>query len=160
MLELLQVVTVLLASVGMALSLAHALELPGKLRLPRETYLAVQRIYYPGFTIGGAFGEFGAMLATLVLLVVAPSWLTFAALLGLLVMHAVYWAVTHPVNRVWLHEQNMHAAGTAFFGTAGAGVAEGDWVRLRNRWEYSHVARAAFAMVGLIVLVLAVMGSH
>jgi hypothetical protein len=160
MLQLLEVVTVILVSVGMALSLAHALELPGKLRLPRETYLAVQKIYYPGFTIGGLFGEFGAMMATLVLLVIAPSWLTFIALLALLVMHAVYWTVTHPVNRVWLHEQDMHAAGTAFFGTAGAGVAEGDWMRLRDRWEYSHVARAAFAMLSLVALVLAVMGRH
>jgi hypothetical protein len=41
-------------SVVMALSLAHALELPGKRRLTREQYLAVQRIYYPGFTSGGA----------------------------------------------------------------------------------------------------------
>ena len=33
MYELLQVLSILLASVGMALSLAHALELPGKRRL-------------------------------------------------------------------------------------------------------------------------------
>jgi hypothetical protein len=37
----------------MALSLAHALEVPGKLRLNKEQYLAVQTIYYPGFTLGG-----------------------------------------------------------------------------------------------------------
>jgi hypothetical protein len=43
----------MLAAVTMALSLAHALELPGKLRLGKEQYLAVQPIYYPGFTIGG-----------------------------------------------------------------------------------------------------------
>ncbi|HET7883004.1 MAG TPA: hypothetical protein VFL55_19120 [Acetobacteraceae bacterium] len=55
----------------MALSLAHALEVPGKLRLPRETYIAVQQISYPGFTIGGAFGESGAILATLA---AATAW--------------------------------------------------------------------------------------
>lgn len=55
-------------SIGMALSLAHVLEFPGKRRLGREAYFAVQTIDYPGFTIGGAFGEFGAILATLVLL--------------------------------------------------------------------------------------------
>jgi hypothetical protein len=33
--------------------LAHALEWPGKLRLSREHYLAVQPIYYPGFTYSG-----------------------------------------------------------------------------------------------------------
>jgi len=46
-----QVVTILAVAVAMVLALAHALELPGKLRLPREHYLAVQQIYYPGFTI-------------------------------------------------------------------------------------------------------------
>jgi hypothetical protein len=45
----LQIMTVMLAAITMALSLAHALELPGKLRLNREQYLAVQTIYYPGF---------------------------------------------------------------------------------------------------------------
>jgi hypothetical protein len=35
---------------AMAMGLAQALELPGKPRLPKETYLAVQPIYYPGFT--------------------------------------------------------------------------------------------------------------
>ena len=54
---LLEVLTVLLVAVAMGLALAHALELPGKLRFSREAYLQVQPIYYPGFTIGGAVGE-------------------------------------------------------------------------------------------------------
>ena len=49
------------------LVLAHALEFPGKLRLNKETYLNMQMIYYPGFTIGGMVGEAGG-LATLALL--------------------------------------------------------------------------------------------
>ena len=36
MLHALQVLSVLLISIAMALSLAHALEQPGKLRLPRR----------------------------------------------------------------------------------------------------------------------------
>jgi hypothetical protein len=51
-----QVVTVFLVPVTMSLALAHALELPGKMRLNKETYIAVQTIYYPGFTYGG-FGD-------------------------------------------------------------------------------------------------------
>lgn len=47
---ILQVVSVFLASMAMALSLAHALELPGKLRLDKQTYCAMQPMYYPGFT--------------------------------------------------------------------------------------------------------------
>jgi hypothetical protein len=60
----LQVVTVFLASVAMSLALAHVLELPGKMRLNKETYIAVQSIYYPGFTIGG-LGEGVETLAAL-----------------------------------------------------------------------------------------------
>jgi hypothetical protein len=45
----------------MGLSLAHALEFPGKKRLDEKQYKAVQTIYYPGFTIGGMVGEFGGL---------------------------------------------------------------------------------------------------
>jgi hypothetical protein len=47
------VATIFLASIIMSLSLAHALELPGKMRLCKESYVKTQTIYYPGFTIGG-----------------------------------------------------------------------------------------------------------
>jgi hypothetical protein len=67
----LQVITVFLVAVAMALSLAHALEFPGKMRLTREAYLATQTIYYPGFTIGG-FGEALGLVATLLLLLLIP----------------------------------------------------------------------------------------
>jgi hypothetical protein len=46
---------------------AHALELPGKMRLSKEAYLQVQTIYYPGFTIGG-IAEIGGIIALLILL--------------------------------------------------------------------------------------------
>jgi hypothetical protein len=52
--------------------LAHALEFPGKLRLKKEQYLAVQPIYYPGFTIGG-IAEPAVILATLALLITTPA---------------------------------------------------------------------------------------
>lgn len=50
---ILQITCVLLISVALSLSLAHALEFPGKLRLTKSEYLIVQKIYYPGFTVGG-----------------------------------------------------------------------------------------------------------
>jgi hypothetical protein len=58
MLHVLQVVSVTLVAVALAFSLAHAAEFPGKLRLSQKAYLAVQPIYYSGFTIGGGIGEF------------------------------------------------------------------------------------------------------
>lgn len=65
------IVTLLLVAIAMALSLAHALELPGKLRLKEATYKSVQEIYYPGFTIGG-FAEIGGIIALAILLYLTP----------------------------------------------------------------------------------------
>ena len=160
MLQALQVVTIVLAAIGMGLSLAHALGLPGKRRLGKDSYLAVQTIYYPGFTIGGVFGELGAMVTTFALLLFTPFgrpafWLTTAALTGLLLAHAIYWAITHPVNRMWLREQNLQGAGAAFFAAGGKDSGSSDWTALRDRWEYSHVARAVLATASLVALVLA-----
>lgn len=157
--QALQIASIILVAVGMALSLAHALELPGKLRLAKETYLAVQPIYYPGFTIGGLFGEGGAMLATLALLIFTPFatrafWLTLAAFAALLIMHGVYWVITHPVNNFWLRDQHLRGASARFF-SAGSRPLSQDWTTMRDQWEYSHVARAMLSMLSLIALVTA-----
>ena len=107
---ILSVLALLLVAVTMGLSLAHALEFPGKLRLDEPTYRAVQAIYYPGFTIGGLVGEFGGLLALIVLIVVTPAnserfWWTAAALGFLVLGHATYWVVTHPVKNAWLRDR-------------------------------------------------------
>src|SRR5262245_35263644 len=98
----LQVISVLLVSVAMALSLAHALELPGKMRLDEKTYTAMQPIYYPGFTIAG-LSEPAGIVALLVLLTATPGagaafWWTLVGLVALAASHVVYWVLTHPVN--------------------------------------------------------------
>ena len=97
----LQVITVFLVAVAMAMALAHALEYPGKMRLSRENYIATQSIYYPGFTIGG-FGEALGVLATLALMLLmprgsAPFWWSFVGFLALALMHAEGWK--HLVRR-------------------------------------------------------------
>lgn len=158
MFQTLQALTILLAAIGMALSLAHALEFPGKRRLDRDAYFKVQAIYYPGFTIGGAF-EPMAMIAAFALLLFTrlgtPAfWLTLAAFFALALAHGIYWAITHPVNKVWLKDERLDQAGSRFF-TTGARTAEGDWTELRDRWEWSHVARAVLEMLGFIAIVVA-----
>jgi hypothetical protein len=165
MIVALQVASVFLVSVAMALALAHALELPGKLRLDRDSYCELQLIYYPGFTYGG-FGEVLALFATLALLLVtrdgaAFRW-TLAGFVALLAMHAIYWTVTHPVNRFWLKDQDLTGFGKGFFGfdplRRHRDEASPDqlWRRLRDRWEYSHVARAILSAIALIALLIAV----
>jgi hypothetical protein len=147
----------------MALAVAHALGRPGKMRLERESYLTVQRIYYPGFTFGGISEPVAAIL-TVVLLFLLPAgsrefWLTLIALLGLLGMQAVYWIVTHPVNRYWLKTTSLSPSGSRFFETGGTSPPDStsdDWKYLRNRWESSHLARAGLATLSFVLLLIAV----
>jgi len=162
MFQLLQVMTAILVSVAMALALAHALELPGKMRLSKEAYLAVQPIYYPGFTMGGGIGEGGGMIALLALLAFTPYastrfWWTLAAFVLLLTMHLIYWVVTHPVNNFWIKDIEMTGLGATFFSLLAPSAAEAgaEWSKLRDMWEYSHVARAVLAMLSLISLMIA-----
>lgn len=161
MLDVLYALSLVLAVCALVPALAHALELPGKLRLAKDTYFAVQRIYYPGFTIAGV-AEPLAVVCTGVLLALLPPrsgefWLTFGALVGLAAMHAVYWLVTHPVNGFWLRGQNLNRVGAGFFGLGSGGrqrPAHADWTAARDRWEYSHVVRAALGGLSFVALVL------
>ncbi|WP_027997559.1 hypothetical protein [Sinorhizobium arboris] len=161
MLVTVEVLTIVLAAIATALALAHALELPGKLRLPKEQYLAVQAIYYPGFTIGGA-AEPAALLLTAALLILIPIgtaafWLTATAFVGLLAMHAAYWILTHPVNNFWLKDTQLGGTSTRFFALGKSAAPEnGDWTALRDRWERSHVVRAALGLVSLVLLATAI----
>jgi hypothetical protein len=164
---LLQVLSVCLVAVAAALPLAHALELPGKMRLDKDAYLTTQAIYYPGFTIGAGFGEFGGIVATFILLLLTPPtsqefpW-TLIALIALVCMHLAYWIFTHPLNKFWLRDQQLKGFGGGFFrfdpAKRAAPVAsrEEDWKQFRNRWEYSHVLRAVLAGMGFVCLVIAV----
>jgi len=132
MVQALQVITIVVVSVAMALSLAHALELPGKLRLSKEHYLVTQQIYYPGFTFGGLAEPIGLLLLLALLLVTpvgAKFWLTTAAFLAFLLMHATYWLVTHPVNKFWLKDFQPEKLAEGFFSFDPLGHAD----RLRAR---------------------------
>lgn len=87
-------------------------------------------------------------------------WLTLVGLLGLVAMQAVYWLFTHPVNNFWLAGTDLDRFSSGFF-SFGTGRARRDerrrpqdWTELRDRWEYSHVARAAFSMLAFVALVI------
>lgn len=161
---LLEVLTVILVAGAMAMALSHALELPGKLRLGRQEYFVVQRIYYPGFTVGGGIAEVGGILATSALMLASSgplqAWLIAGALAALLVMQLVFWLMTQPVNKHWLRDVELNAPAKRFFATEGSDGATlpptKEWTTLRDRWELSHVLRAALAMLSLILLTTAI----
>jgi hypothetical protein len=156
---ILSLAALFLVAVTMGLSLAHALEFPGKRRLDESNYRAVQGIYYPGFTIGGLVGEFGGMLAIVALAVMLPAgtdrfWWTLGALGFLIFGHVTYWMVTHPVNAAWLKDTRLSGMSGVFFHLFSA--PDADWRQMRDVWEYSHVARAILHMLGFLSLALAV----
>jgi hypothetical protein len=164
-LSALQVVTLVLVALAMAPAVAHALELPGKMRLSRDVYLQVQPIYYPGFTFVGGAAEILGLLSTFISVLLIPRgtpafWLTLCALVALVVMHAVFWLVTQPVNRYWLREYELGSAGKAVFRTnQGAAEPHEDWSSARDKWEHSHVVRAMLVTVALILLAAALAAS-
>jgi Domain of unknown function (DUF1772) len=136
------------------------------MRLNKENYIATQTIYCPGFTIGGA-SEGLSLLAVLILLVLTPAgtqafWWTLAGLIALAIMHAAYWVLTHPVNKFWTKDLKLQGASAGFFGVgkdklaAENANADENWVKFRNRWEYSHVFRAIFAASAVVSLTVAV----
>ncbi len=168
LLHITQILAIILVALAMAPALAHAFEFPGKKRLSREAYLAVQAIYYPGFTLLGV-GEPAGLIAVIILLVLTPSdsgafRLTLIALFGLLGMQAVYWALIHPINKYWLQQGNVTPGklGGVFFSqipqaepAAEPQRGEDNWRTLRNRWEYAHIARAVLASLSFVAIVLA-----
>jgi hypothetical protein len=162
MIVMLKLVCLFLAVATVVPSVAHVLELPGKLRLARAQYFAVQPIYYPGFTVAGA-AEPLSILALAILLALtkrgtAAFWLIAAALLAALLTHGLYWALTAPVNKIWLRHVALSDGAQQFFG-AGGSVSETDWTMLRDRWEWSHLYRAAASVVALVLLAVALLGT-
>jgi hypothetical protein len=160
MIVVLKLASLLLVAATVIPSVAHALELPGKLRLTREQYLAVQPIYYPGFTAIGA-AEPLSVVVLVTLLVLTPGgtptfWLTAGTTLAAVLTHVLYWALTAPVNKVWLRGEPLSGGARRFFG-AGASVTDTDWTILRDRWERSYLYRAATSVTALILLAVALL---
>ena len=160
----LPIIAQFLAAMTMGLALAHALELPGKLRLDKRAYKTVQEIYYPGFTLGGLVGEFGAIVALLTLAYMTPfgtnrSYWTIAALLLMIAVHATYWILIHPINSFWVKKLEMAPAGARLFKFHAAtdnGDANECWKNKRNVWETSHVIRAVLAALSFLAITVAV----
>lgn len=159
----LQFLACLLAAAAMAPALAHALEMPGKMRLDREHYFVVQQIYYPGFTAAG-IAEPAAILATFVLALLTPVaapqfWLVVIACLAMIAVQAVFWLMTQPVNRTWVKDIELSKSAKTFFNVENDGPSRKgaeDWTALRDRWERSHLIRAILAVIGFVALLVAI----
>ncbi len=120
----------------------------------------MQRIYYPGFTAIGA-AESLSILILAALLALTPAgtmtfWLLATALFAVVTTHALYWLLTAPVNKVWLSGEALSSGAQRFF-EAGGSVNESDWTILRDRWERSHLNRAASSVIAFVLLAIALL---
>ena len=96
-----------------------------------------------------------ALALTFVTAAGPARWLTLGALMAFVVMHAAYWLASHPVNNFWLKDFELKGPGKGFFALGADRSHAPEWTALRDRWEYSHIARAALAVIGFTLLVIA-----
>jgi len=140
-------IALLLSALASGVAFSHILEIPGKRRMSTEHALAVQKELYVGYRAPAAAIEVGAILTTLVAMLLVwgegpEFWLTLAALVALLGTMIVFVLVTDPQNRKILGWK--------------ADDLPSDWTRVRARWEASHGLRSALflAAVGLLAAAL------
>jgi hypothetical protein len=146
-LHMLLAASLLLATLSMLPGAAHLLELPNKIKLSGAEYLSAQRLYR-GWGFAGV-GFAAAWLCTLALLFMlrdtpsafALAWVAFVCIAG---TQLVYWIFTQPVNRI----------------TADWTFLPGDWLELRNRWEFSHAANAILGFIALAALIGCLFGKN
>jgi hypothetical protein len=150
----LEVIALIVVALVVTTTVAHALEMPGKMRLPKETYLGMQMIYYPGFTFAGAAEPLAIVVALVLAFVSGGDPLVIVAALALALLHAVYWIVVHPMNRYWLRDTQLSGSSDTFFSLGAADNAGRDWTAIRDRWEHGHVARAVLAMIAFTCLAI------
>lgn len=134
--RLAQFITTMLFSLALVPGAAHVLELPAKMTLDGDTYLAVQQIYRGWDLLGILF--IAALVSGAVLTIMSRRQRTSfrLALAGTALIGAslaVFFTWTLPVN----------------VATDNWAVAPEDWMTLRMQWEYSHAGGAALVFVAL-----------
>ena len=137
-----------LAFIFVALSLgpalAHLLELPNKIGLPRDQYFIVQTIY-KGWALLGIV-VVGALLSILALAIAlrrehGPMIWAVVAVLCIAAAQLVFWTYTYPVN----------------VATANWTQIPSNWEELRRQWEYSHAAGSMFTLASVMAMVMSVL---
>ena len=137
-------VALLASALVLGPALAHVLELPNKIGLPREEYFIVQKAYRGWNQIAWVLGVQVISLAGAAILVRAERnvmALTLLALACVLAAQGLFWIFTYPAN----------------VATENWTVVADNWDRLRLQWEYSHAAGAAFQLLAFCLLVSAVL---
>lgn len=137
-------VALLASALVLGAALAHLLELPNKIGLPRDEYFIVQKAYRGWHQLGWLLlVQVAALAATAYLTRIEPRTLTLvlAALVSVLAAQAVFWLFTYPAN----------------VATANWTLQPDSWEKLRWQWEYSHAAGAVLQLSAFCLLIIAVL---
>ena len=142
-------VTIILAALTMGMAFAHTLELSAKMDYNASLYASISQSLYWGFGhIGGPIEGMTVFLAAPLLLFLVRKqrpafWWTLVGTGCFASAFIVFLVFTEPMNREivqWSIES-----------------VPADWTRVRNQWEYSHVARFIFQLIGLCALVISLL---
>ncbi|MDQ8729353.1 DUF1772 domain-containing protein [Bradyrhizobium sp. LHD-71] len=136
-------VALLATALAMGAALAHALEFPNKIELSPDNYLIVQTAYRGWSLLAFLLViEVAAMLWLAVRYRAVPRvfWPTVAALACVAAAQAIFWIWTFPANQV----------------TDNWTVLPDNFETLRAQWEYSHLAGAAFQVLAMAAIAIAV----
>lgn len=135
---------IVLAALALAPAMAHLLELPNKIGLPRDDYFTVQGIYRGwallGIVVVGALISTGT-LAILVRGQPLPFAFSLVAFLCVVGTQVVFWTYTYPANQLTNNWMEVPP----------------NWEVVRAQWEYSHAASAILNLVAVIALVLSLL---
>ncbi len=139
-----QFITIILAALTMGSAYCHVLELPAKMGYDETFYMRLNTSLY------WSFGHFAGFIEAITVFLAAPmlsfllrkrqpafQW-TLAGTICLALAFVVFLVFTEPMNRnifQWLTES-----------------IPADWTRIRNQWEYSHLARFVLQLIGLCAL--------
>jgi hypothetical protein len=137
-------IALLTTALALGAALAHALELLNKIHLAKDEYFIVQQAYRGWDRLGYLLAvELIAMLLVAALSRHEPRvlWPTITAIVCLIGAQAVFWSFTYPANVV----------------TNNWTAVPAQWEDLRARWEYSHLAGAAFQVMAMSALIIAVL---
>lgn len=140
---------IMLAALGMIPGGAHVLEMPPRLLYDAELYMAVTSTMYSLFGSVGAVVQLFAVTAAVLLTILVRRTPAFhASLIGLLCLLlsiGVWFFVVGPVNAEWMEALNEDRT-----------TAAAEYVRLRPRWEYGHLAAFVIWFGGFAALLYSV----
>jgi len=141
-------ITLTLTALSMATAFSHALELLPKMRYDAALYLTLFKSLYEFYGKIAGFCEIGAVLAAVVLvfMVPRPRPAFVPTLIGAICMvaaHAAFWIWVNPANNLMASWQVQSPPA--------------DWMRVRDQWEYAHLARFFLQLIALAALQLSVL---